>query len=257
VPIDLNCDMGESFGVYCLGNDAEAVRHVTSANIACGFHASDPNWMESTVRLCADHGVMVGAHPGYPDILGFGRRFMEVSPRDLANYVLYQVGALKAFLDFFGLPLQHIKLHGALYNFMVRNEEGFLDLAQALEKAFPHVIFVTLGAHGGRRLKEKAHALGLRVALEAFPDRGYTDEGELLSRDREGALLKDPEAIARRAVEMARKKGVESAQGRWVEMGLDTLCLHGDSPESVIAARQIRALMDAEGIAVEPLSRLV
>ncbi len=249
--------MGESFGVYHLGDDAEAVRHVTSANIACGFHASDPNWMEGTVRLCADHHVMVGAHPGYPDILGFGRRFMEVSARELVNYALYQVGALKAFLDFFGLPLQHIKLHGALYNHMVRHEDAFLDLAQALEKTFPGVIFVTLGARGGRLLKEKAARKGLRVALEAFPDRGYTDEGELLSRSVEGALLKDPEAIAKRAVEMARKKGVESAYGRWVDMEVDTLCLHGDSPESVIAAKKIRMLMDAEGIAVESLSRLV
>ena len=255
--IDLNCDMGESFGVYCIGNDAEAVRHVTSANIACGFHASDPDCMEATVRLCADHGVMAGAHPGYPDLLGFGRRPMEVGVRDLANYVLYQAGALKAFLDLFGLPLQHIKLHGALYNQMVRREEAFLDLAAVVERAFRGVIFVTLGTAGGSALKRAAARRGLRVALEAFPDRAYTDEGELLGREHKGAVLKDPEAIARRAVTMAAKKGIESVNGRWIDMEVDTLCIHGDNAESIAAAAKVRALMKEEGIAVEPLSRLL
>lgn len=255
--IDLNCDMGESFGVYCIGNDAEAVRHVTSANIACGFHASDPNCMEATVRLCVDHGVMVGAHPGYPDVLGFGRRAMEVDARELANYVLYQTGALKAFLDLFGVPLQHIKLHGALYNNMAGREEAFLDLAAAIEKAFKDVIFVTLGTARGRALKRAAAQRGLRVALEAFPDRAYTDEGELLGRGQAGAVLKDPEAIAGRAVTMAARKGIESVSGRWIEMEADTLCIHGDNAESIIAAQRIRRLMEAAGIAVEPLSRLI
>ena len=240
-----------------MGNDAEAVRHVTSANIACGFHGSDPHWMEATVRLCAEHGVMAGAHPGYPDLLGFGRRSMDVDSRDLANYVLYQAGALKAFLDLYDLPLQHIKLHGALYNHMVRREEAFLDLATVAERAFRGVIFVTLGTTGGRALKTAAAQRGLRVALEAFPDRAYTDEGELLGREHEGAVLKDPEAIARRAITMAAKKGIESVNGRWIDMEVDTLCLHGDNEESVAAAAKVRALMEKGGIAVEPLSRLL
>jgi UPF0271 protein len=255
--IDLNCDMGESFGVYRIGNDVEAVRHVTSANLACGFHASDPNWMEATVALCAAHGVMVGAHPGYPDLLGFGRRSMEAGVRELTNYVLYQTGALKAFLDAAGCPLQHIKLHGAFYNNMVRRENDLLELAAAVDKAFKGVIFVTLGTARGSALKKAGAAKGLRIALEAFPDRAYTDEGELMGREHKGAVLNDPEAIARRAVTMAARKGIESASGRWIDMEVDTLCIHGDNAESIVAAGRIRTLMDEEGIAVEPLSRLM
>ena len=248
--------MGESFGAYRIGNDAEAVRHITSANLACGFHASDPNWMADTVALCAAHGVMVGAHPGYPDMTGFGRRSMQMSGRELINYVLYQVGALKGFLDAAGLPLQHIKLHGALYNDMVRREDELLGLAAAMDKAFKGVIFVTLGTARGGALKKAAAAKGLRVALEAFPDRAYTDEGELMGRQHKGAVLKDPEAIALRAVTMASRKGVESAGGKWIDMEVDTLCIHGDNAESISAAGRIRTLMDEHGIAVEPLSRL-
>jgi 5-oxoprolinase (ATP-hydrolysing) subunit A len=255
--IDLNCDLGESFGVYCIGADEDVIPCVTSANVACGFHASDPNCMERTVRLCREQGVMVGAHPGYPDILGFGRRFMEVSGDELLNYVIYQVGALKGFLDYAGLPLQHVKLHGALYNHMVRDPGAFIAMAAELEKAFKEIIFLTLGTAHGKELKQRGAEKGLRIALEAFPDRAYTDEGELQGRKHKGAVLHDPEIIARRAITMAREKGIESVTGRWVELEADTLCIHGDNAESIHAARSIRALLDQEGIAVRPLGQIL
>lgn len=255
--IDINCDMGESFGVYCIGSDEEVIPYVTSSNVACGFHASDPDCMARTVKLCAEHGVMVGAHPGYPDILGFGRRFMEVGPEELRNYVLYQTGALKAFLDFSGLPLQHIKLHGALYNYMAKEPEAFLDLARQIEKAFKNVIFLTLASPMAVEMKKAGAEKGLRIALEAFPDRAYTDGGELLGRKHKGAVLKDPETIARRAVVMAREKHVESVNGQLIPIQADTLCIHGDNTESIQAARRIQELLRQEEIDLKPLSRFI
>lgn len=255
--VDINCDMGESFGVYCMGCDEEVVRYITSANVACGFHASDPNCMDRTVKLCKEHEVMVGAHPGYPDVPGFGRRFMELSPEELVNYVLYQTGALKAFLDFYGLPLQHVKLHGAFYNYMSGHEKAFLELAASIEKAFEGVIFLTLGTGRTKDLKRAGQELGLRIVLEAFPDRAYTDEGKLLDRRHDGAVLKDPEVIARRAVTMVLQKGIESVNGRWVDMEVDTLCIHGDNEESLAAARKTRELLEVERIGVAPLSRFI
>ncbi len=251
---DLNCDMGESFGAYTIGNDEKIIPHVTSANIACGFHASDPLVMEKTVRLCKEHGVMAGAHPGYPDLLGFGRRFMEVTEAELVAYVLYQVGALKAFLDLYAMPLQHVKLHGALYNYLIRQEGLSLAVARAVKKAFGDVIFLTLGTKKTDHLKKVCREEGLRVALEAFPDRNYTDEGELLPRKYKEAVLHDRDLIAQRAVRMVKEKGVESVNGTWIPMEIDTLCIHGDNEESIEAAREIRACAMRQGIDLQPMS---
>ena len=254
--IDINCDMGESFGDYKIGNDADVIEHITSANIACGFHASDPNIMEKTVRLCKTHGVMIGAHPGYPDLMGFGRRFMDVSEPELINYVIYQVGALKGFLSLNEIPLQHIKLHGALYNYMVNQEHIFTNIIDTCIKAFGNVIFLTLGTKRTSALKKSCLKQGIRIALEAFPDRMYTDDGELLPRKFKEAVLHDDELIAERAVQMAKERGIESINGKWIEMDIDTLCIHGDNKESIEAARKIKTYLMREGVEIKPLGRL-
>ena len=254
--IDINCDMGESFGDYKIGNDADVIEHITSANIACGFHASDPNIMEKTVRLCKTHGVMIGAHPGYPDLMGFGRRFMDVSEPELINYVIYQVGALKGFLSLDEVPLQHIKLHGALYNYMVNQEHIFSNIIDTCIKAFGNVIFLTLGTKRTSALKTSCLKQGIKIALEAFPDRMYTDDGELLPRKFKEAVLHDDELIAERAVQMAKERGIESINGKWIEMDIDTLCIHGDNKESIEAARKIKTYLIREGVEIKPLGRL-
>jgi 5-oxoprolinase (ATP-hydrolysing) subunit A len=251
--IDLNCDIGESFGVYQIGLDHEVIKYVTSANIACGFHASDPRVMHETVFLCKTHQVMVGAHPGYPDLLGFGRRSMECSEEELTDYVLYQVGALKGFLDYYQMNFQHVKLHGALYNSLVHKEHQFLQIARAVKKAFGDVIFLTLSTPKTTELKKVAREEGIRIALEAFPDRMYTDDGALVSRKQEGAVIKDHHLIARRAVTMVKEKGIKSVHGQWVPMDIDTLCIHGDNLESVAAAEEIHGLARREGIELRPL----
>ena len=255
--IDINCDMGESFGAYTIGRDEEVIRYISSANIACGFHAADPSVMEKTVRLCRKHSVRAGAHAGYPDLQGFGRRSLNVSPEELIHDVIYQVGALKGFLALYDLPLQHVKLHGALYNDLVNQVDLLLTLAGRIGKAFGNPIFLTLATTKANEFKRTAKRQGLRIALEAFPDRLYTDTGELLSRKQPGAVLKDPDEIAARAVRMVREKGIESVNGRWIGLDIDTLCIHGDNPESIEAAEKMVVRFEQENIRISPLSEVV
>lgn len=251
--VDINCDMGESFGDYKIGNDEEVIKYITSANIACGFHASDPNVMESTVSLCNEHKVMIGAHPGYPDLMGFGRRFMDIAEKDLINYIIYQVGALNGFLKLHRGELQHVKLHGALYNYMVNNEGLFLKIIDAVRRAFGDIIFLTLSTNKTKELKRAWGDKGIRLALEAFPDRNYTDDGELLPRKFKDAVLHDNELIAKRAVQMVSSQGIYSVNGKWIDMDVDTLCIHGDNKESIEAAKRIKDALIEEGIEVRPL----
>jgi UPF0271 protein len=255
--IDINCDMGESFGAYAIGRDEEVIRYISSANIACGFHAADPSVMEKTVRLCREHGVMVGAHPGYPDLRGFGRRSLNVSPEELIHDVIYQVGALKGFLSLHDLPLQHVKLHGALYNDLVNQSDLLLTLAGRIGKAFGNPIFLTLATTQANEFKRTAKRQGLRIALEAFPDRLYTDTGELLPRKQPGAVFKDPDEIAVRAIRMVREKGIESVNGRWIDLDIDTLCIHGDNLESIEAAKKMVDRFEQANIRISPLSEVV
>ena len=255
--IDLNCDMGESYGAYTIGGDDGVVPYITSANIACGFHASDPSVMDRTVRLCRENGVKIGAHPGFPDRVGFGRRFMDIAPEDLVNDVIYQVGALKGFLDRYTLPLQHVKLHGALYNHLVTQEELLMKIARVLQQSFGNPIFLTLATGKTDKLRERCRQEGIRLALEAFPDRRYTDDGELLSRKLPGAVLKDKEEIAKRAADMVVKKGLESVTGRWIDMEINTLCLHGDNRESIDAAANINRLLREKQIQLAPLTEFL
>jgi len=251
--VDINCDMGESFGTYKIGNDEEVIKYITSSNIACGFHASDPDVMEKTVNLCKEHNVMVGAHPGYPDMLGFGRRFMDLSEKELINSVIYQIGALKGFLGLSGMPLQHVKLHGALYNFLVNEEKLFLNIVASIREAFGNIVFVTLGTKRSAELKKTCKDKGIRLALEAFPDRMYTDEGELLPRKHKEAVLKNPDIIAKRAIKMVRERGIKSVNNRWIEMDIDTMCIHGDNMESIEGVKKIREYAANERIEIKPL----
>jgi len=252
--VDINCDMGESFGDYRIGNDEKVVSYITSANIACGFHASDPSVITRTVNLCKKNNVMCGAHPGYPDLMGFGRRFMDIGEDDLINYIIYQVGAVKGFTDLYGVGLQHVKLHGALYNFMVRQEGLFLKVVDALRKAFGDIIFLTLSTKKALEFKKRCKVHGIKIALEAFPDRNYTDEGELLPRKYKDAVIHDIDTIAQRALNMVKEQGIKSINGRWIPMTIDTLCIHGDNEESIEAAKKIKDFITQQGIEVKPMA---
>jgi 5-oxoprolinase (ATP-hydrolysing) subunit A len=257
ISVDINCDMGESFGAYKIGRDEEIIRYITSSNIACGFHASDPNVMEKTVRLCRDHGVKAGAHPGYPDLPGFGRRFMDMDRQELINAIIYQVGALQGFLAVHQMSLQHVKMHGALYNYLVKEENLFLEIVEIVKSAFGHVIFLTLATPGTAVLKKALKKKGVRIALEAFPDRNYGDDGELLSRKHKEAVLKDPDLIAKRAVCMVKEKRIKSVSGHWLDMDIDTLCMHGDNLESIEAAKKLKTYFKQERIHIKPLIDLL
>ncbi len=231
-PIDLNCDLGESFGSYSLGNDAAIMPFITSANIACGFHAGDPLVMQATVRLAKEHGVQIGAHPGWPDLQGFGRREMKIDPAEAEALVLYQIGALAAFVRAEGLELRHVKPHGALYNQAAKDAALAEAVARAVKRFSVDLVLVGLAGSG---LLAAGRAIGLRVAGEAFPDRGYNPDGTLMSRNLPGAVLKDPQAIAANAIRLARD-GIHFGDQVVIP---DTLCLHGDHPQAVENARLV------------------
>lgn len=257
VRVDINCDMGESFGAYHIGNDEKVIKYITSANLACGFHAADPNVMDRTVRLCREHGVKVGAHPGYPDLMGFGRRYMDIDENELVNLIIYQVGALQGFLKLNSLSLQHVKLHGALYNYAANKMDFVIRLTEKLAVPFENPIFLTLATPQSMRLKEKYSGSGIRLALEAFPDRQYDDEGALLSRRLPGAVVKDPQRIAERALDMVLNRRIGTVGGKWIPMEVDTLCLHGDNEESIEAAALIRKSLSEAGVKISPLGEFV
>jgi UPF0271 protein len=252
MPIDINCDMGESFGAYKIGEDEKVISSITSANIACGFHAGDPLVMEKTVKLAKAHGVGVGAHPGFPDLLGYGRRMMETCPGEVKQYVLYQVGALAAFCRANRVALQHIKPHGALYNLAARNEVIAREIIQAVQAYDPELILVVLS---GSPLAEMAEAAGLKVAREVFPDRAYLDDGCLAPRSLAGAVIHDEEEVRRRVVKLIATGKMTSIDGREVSLKADTLCIHGDTPGAWKLAGAIRQALDEAGIPVLPLAQ--
>jgi len=241
--IDLNCDLGESFGRYTLGDDAQIMPLITSANIACGFHAGDSLTMQATVCLAKQHGVAVGAHPGWPDLQGFGRREMSLSPEETEALVLYQVGALAAFAKAEGVELRHVKPHGALYNQSARERGLAVAIARAVKRFSRDIVLVGLA---GSRSVEAAQGLGLRVLNEGFPDRGYTSEGTLIPRGQPGAILASVEEVAAHAVHLAAN-GIQF-DGRRVRV--DTLCLHGDNVHAAENARRVREALQKAGIEV-------
>ncbi len=245
--IDLNCDMGESYGSYTMGNDAEIMELITSANIACGFHAGDPDVMARTVLLAKENGVAVGAHPGFPDLQGFGRREMALSPDEVANIIIYQVGALNAFAKVSGAKLAHVKPHGALYNMATHNAKLSRAIAHAIAAYNPELILVGLA---GSELVKAGREVGLLTANEGFPDRAYLSDGSLMPRSQPRAVLHDPDAVASNALRLVQE-GL--AVGREI-IRMDTLCLHGDNPEALRNAQAVRRVLEAEGIEIQALA---
>jgi 5-oxoprolinase (ATP-hydrolysing) subunit A len=246
--VDVNCDMGEGFGVYRLGSDEQIMPYVSSANIACGFHAGDPAHMRRTVRLAESAGVAIGAHPGLPDITGFGRREMKVSPDEARDYVVYQISALQGFTA--AKKLQHVKAHGALYNMGLRNEELASAVAGAVKEVDPDLILV--GMAGSAWIRAGLD-LGLSVACEVFADRAVNPDGTLVSRSRPGAVITDPGEVVARVLRMIAEGRVTGINGEDIEMRGDTICLHGDTPGAAALAAILRQSLEAAGVNVAPM----
>lgn len=248
--MDMNCDMGESFGSYRIGDDEKIIAYITSANIACGYHAGDPRVMAETVSLARRQRVSIGAHPGYPDLMGYGRRHMETFPGEISNYVLYQIGALSAFARAGGVKLAHVKPHGALYNQAARDERTAHEVIHAVNAYDPELILFVLA---GSLCEEMAISAGLRVAAEVFPDRAYLSSGQLAPRSMPGAVLHDPEAVRDRVVKLATTGMLTSIEGKEMRFQADTLCIHGDTPGAWMLAAAIRGALEENGIQVIPV----
>lgn len=246
--VDLNCDLGESFGAYTIGLDAQVIPHVSSVNIACGYHAGDPVVMEKTVALAKEHGVAIGAHPGFPDLMGFGRRPMNITPAEAGVYVKYQLGALLAFVKAQGLKLQHVKPHGALYNMAAKDEALAKAIAQSVASVDSNIRL--MGLAGSLMLKE-AEKAGLPVISEVFADRAYNDDGSLVNRKLPGAVIHDAQQAAARAVMMAKEHKVISINGKEIPLQADSICVHGDNAQAIELVCTIRSALKAEGIAIK------
>ena len=250
--IDLNCDMGESFGMYKMGLDEEVIKYITSASIACGFHAGDPMWMRHTVRLAEEHDVAVGAHPGYPDLKGFGRRNMTVTPEEAKNDIMYQMGALQAFTK--SKRLQHVKPHGAMYNRAVDDEALARAICEAVLELDPDTILLALAGSPWARIAEE---MGVRVAREIFADRALEADGSLVSRSQPAAVIHDVEEVVERSLRMVTEGRATAISGEEIEVQAESLCIHGDTPGAVEMARSLRQVLDAAGVQVVPLGQLV
>ena len=248
--VDLNCDMGESFGAWRMGNDSELLTYVSSANIACGFHAGDPATMRKTVRLALEKGVAIGAHPGLPDSVGFGRREMAVSAEEVYDMVVYQVGALLGFAKAEGARLHHVKPHGALYNMAAANATLAEAVAGAVARLDEQLILYGLA---GSELVKAGEKYGLKTASEVFADRTYQADGTLTPRRQPDALITDPEQATRQVLRMVKEGKVQSQQGAEVGIKADTICIHGDGPYALLFARLIRERLLSEGILISAL----
>lgn len=241
--IDLNSDLGESFGNYTCGMDEEILPYMTSANIACGFHASDPLVMQKTVHLAKENNVKVGAHPGFQDLVGFGRRAMAVPPAEITAIVEYQIGALNAFCMAEGIKMQHVKPHGALYNMAVKDDKIADAICKGIEAVDPSLILL---GPAGSCLTKAAERIGLSVAREFFADRAYEEDGSLVARSKPGAVLTDESAAIERVIRMIEKGTVTAITGKEIEVSADSICVHGDSPKAIAFAKSIhQALLDA------------
>jgi UPF0271 protein len=243
--IDLNCDCGEGFGAYTMGDDRAMLDIVTSANVACGFHGGDPEIMASTFSLAKQKGVAVGAHPGFPDLWGFGRRRLPYSLGEIERLVAYQIGAAQALATYAGHRLTHVKPHGALSNSAMDDEETARAIARASKAVDPKLVFLAVA---GTELERAGLAEGLTIAREIFADRAYTDDGLLVARSIEGSVLHDPAEVADRVVAMVSENAVISVSGKRIPVGIDSVCVHGDSPNAVNMAKAVRNRLEAAGI---------
>jgi len=250
--IDLNSDVGESFGAYTIGHDAGLMTSITSANVAAGFHGGDPTVLRNTIRLAKQHGVAVGAHPGFPDLIGFGRRDLHVTRREAEDFVLYQIAAVAGVAAAEGVRLQHVKPHGALFTMAVKDAQLADAIARAVA-AFDKTL-ILFGLPGSEILKA-GRASGLRVAAEVFADRGYEPDGQLASRRKPGAVIHDASLVVARAVRMVKERRVVAMDGTVVPLEADTMCVHGDTPGSDELAAKIRAGLEAAGVTVNAIGR--
>jgi UPF0271 protein len=253
--VDINCDLGESYGDFKVGNDEKIMPYITSANIACGFHAGDPVIMAQTVNLAKKHNVAIGAHPGYPDLLGFGRREMQLTSEEVKNYIIYQVSALQGFTGMAGLNLQHVKPHGALYNMAVKDEKlskAIVNAVKALNRKL--IIFAP---HNSALAKAAAEG-GMRVAYEAFADRTYNPDGSLVSRKQPNAIIQEPQEAVKRVIKMVKEGTVLAVNGKVVNLGeVHTVCVHGDTPAAVELAKTLKKGLIKAGIDVKPVGSFV
>ena len=245
--IDLNSDVGESFGAWTMGDDQRLIPLVTSVNVACGFHAGDPLTIQRTVATAVAHGVAVGAHPGFPDLAGFGRRDLDMAPDELEAALVYQIGAVATFARVAGSDLRHVKPHGALYNRAARDPGLAATIVRAVRAVSPELVLVGLA---GSELITAGREAGLPVAAEAFADRAYEPDGTLRSRRLADAIMPTPEAAAAQALRIAREGVVETSAGGSIPVQADTLCIHGDTPGAVDVARAVREALERGGIRV-------
>jgi len=249
--IDLNCDMGESFGVYTLGHDETAMPYVTSINVACGFHASDPNNIVHTIKKAKKYNLAIGAHPSFPDLVGFGRRAMAASHEEIYADVVYQIGALMGVCKTEGLTLQHVKPHGALYNMAEKDSKVAAAIAKAIKEVDPNLYMV---CSCGSMMVQGAQAVGVKYVEEAFADRAYTKEGTLVPRREQGAVIHDPQAVADRVLTMIMNEKVQTIDGFDVVLKPQTICVHGDTPGAVDMIKAIRTRLVQDGIIVRAFS---
>ncbi len=252
--VDLNSDLGESFGVYTLGMDKEVLEVITSANIACGMHAGDPLVMAATVKMAVQTGTAIGAHPGYPDLQGFGRRNLAMSAAEVKDYVIYQVGALEAFARAQGKKLQHVKAHGAMYNMAAKDYKLALALAEAVKAVNPDLILLALA---NSEMVRAAKDVGVKVAEEVFADRAYNSDGTLVTRGIPGAMIHDRAVAIPRVVRMVTEGKVTAINGEDITIKADSICVHGDNPEAINFVKEIKKALIEAGVSIEPLGNFI
>lgn len=251
---DLNSDLGESFGRYTLGMDEQVLPLISSANVACGFHAADPVVMANTVALARRYGAAVGAHPGYPDLMGFGRRNIAVSPEEARAYILYQLGALDAFLRPLGIKMQHVKPHGAMYNMAAKDPSLARAICAGIRDFDSSLIVLGLS---GSQFGPAAEEMGLRWVSEVFADRAYEEDGSLVARSKPGSMITDEDEAVSRVVRMVKEGKVTAITGKDISLKADSICVHGDGPKAVAFTGKIRAALEAEGVEICPIAQLV
>ncbi|SEA06358.1 UPF0271 protein [Thalassobacillus cyri] len=252
--VDLNCDMGESFGTYQKGRDEEILDYITSANVACGFHAGDFTTMRKTVAMAVEKGVGIGAHPGLPDLMGFGRRNIDISPEEAYELVIYQIGALNGFVQSEGGKMQHVKPHGALYNMAAKRQDLSEAIAEAVFKVDSDLILFGLA---GSELVKAGKKAGLRTASEVFSDRTYQEDGSLTSRKEINALLTDYEEAVSQVIRMVKEKKVHTVQGKDIDVQADTICIHGDGANALDFAKYINQALKESGIETAKIKDLL
>ena len=252
--VDLNCDLGESFGNYTIGMDEAVIPHISSANIGCGWHGGDPLVMRKTLALAKEAGIAVGAHPGFPDLMGFGRRNMTVTPDEAYSYTLYQLGAFYGFAKAAGMEVQHVKPHGALYNMAGKDLAMSVAICKAIKDFDPNIILMALS---GSKMLEAAEEVGIPAAYEVFADRAYNEDGSLVARSLPGAVIHDTEECIRRVVQMVKEGTVTAITGKVIPIRCDSICVHGDNASAVEFVKAIRSRLTEDDVEIAPLTRII